>query len=89
MQLQNVIYYKDEAIHVLQHHAMKTYWRSGGEAPYVNLGIIQKVPNVNLCIIQSWVVSFTIRSPYRLRIFRHAVDRRLGATQSPFERCGA
>jgi hypothetical protein len=52
---------------IVQHHAVKTYWRSGGIALRI----------LNLDTRWRWVVSFTSRPLYP----RYPVDRRLGGPQ--------
>jgi len=62
-----------------KHHAMKTYWGSGGiDSHILNFGTRWK-----------WVVSFTLRPLYsRWRNQRYPLDRRPGWPQSLPERGG-
>jgi hypothetical protein len=62
-----------------KHHAMKTYWGSGGIAPRI----------VDFGTRWRWVVSFTHRPLYpQGKNRRHPLDRRLGGPQSRFEHGG-
>jgi hypothetical protein len=57
---------------IIQHHAMKTYWGSGGLAP-----------NINLDTGWRWVVSFTPRPLYpRGKSLRYPLGRRLDRPDS-------
>jgi hypothetical protein len=60
-----------------KHHAMKTYWGSGGIAPHI----------LDLDTRWSWVVSFTFRQLYpQGESPWYLLDRRLGGPQSRSER---
>jgi hypothetical protein len=68
---------KSKAVSV--HHAMKTYWESGGIAPHI----------IDLGTRWKWVVSFT--SPAALPPRKspwYPMDRWLGVPQSRFGHCG-
>jgi hypothetical protein len=58
---------------VAKHHAMKTYWGSGGIVPRI----------LHLSTRWRWVVSFTPLPLYpQGKILRYPLDRRLGGPQS-------
>jgi hypothetical protein len=54
------------------HRAVRTYWRSGGIAPFI----------LDLGTRWMWVVSFTLRPPYSQgKIPHYPLDRKLGGPQ--------